>query len=535
MKAIPYHLELLEPVLIAQMASGEENSAIGLPFIPGSVVRGALIARYLDTHPTDDLAVEAQARQWFLDGTVCFLNAYPSYGDERTRMLPTPASWFTEKDDARFENTLLRDWAVDPTQRLEQPKPPQNAEFCHLLYPDSDEDEEDEDEFIERRPEKAVCYSPLRHVNVHIAVVEPNRRGKGENTVYRYEALAANQVFSGVIIAPDEVDLIGLYDLLHSMPELFIGKAQSAGYGRVRLKVDPIVTGWEEYSPGDPPDSGEIIVTLLSDTLVRGPGGQINGDLDAALAKLLGLPSLKAQRRYYSMGLVGGFNRKWGLPLPQAWALRAGSVFVYEAGAFDPEELRHKVALGIGERRAEGFGRIAVNWHTALTVKRQKMPPVRRLLPDLSPESQKLAQKMAQRRLRQLLERGLVDYWSRVEFKRLPSRTQLSRVRNAVQQAMVNVDGISSGEEKNPVKEHLKSLNRAKSELQQARIDGVSMSKWILERLDSLDVEQLLLQGESLPQIAGQTATLDEKTKLIYTLRLIDGVMQKASRLKEAR
>ena len=47
MKAIPYRLHLLEPVLVSQAESGEENSAVGLPFIPGSAIRGALVARYL--------------------------------------------------------------------------------------------------------------------------------------------------------------------------------------------------------------------------------------------------------------------------------------------------------------------------------------------------------------------------------------------------------------------------------------------------------------------------------------------------------
>ncbi len=319
-----------------------------------------------------------------------------------------------------------------------------------------------------------------------------------------------------------------MHALLSAESELFIGGAHTAGYGRVRLEVDDVVTGWQEYPADSPPDNGELVVTLLSDTLVRGKDGQINGDLDGALAELLGLASLTAKRRYQGLGLIGGFNRKWGLPLPQAWALQAGSVYVYATGAFNPEALRLKAALGIGERRAEGFGRIAVNWHTAPTVQWQPCTPPQSLRPGLSAESQVLAQEMAQRRLRLRLERGLTDYLSQVKFKRLPPNTQLSRVRNAVQRAL---------SEKNvaPVVEHLENLKGAREQLARARVDTNSLLAWVQDRADRLDVEQQLLGSERPPQVAGQEAILDDDLKCTYSLRLIDGVMQKATKSQEER
>ncbi|MDX9955153.1 MAG: CRISPR-associated RAMP protein Csx10, partial [Anaerolineae bacterium] len=78
MKALTYQLRLLEPVLVSQAETGEENSAIGLPFVPGSAVRGALAARYAQAHPQGDLAEDPATRALFLDGTVTFLNAYPA-------------------------------------------------------------------------------------------------------------------------------------------------------------------------------------------------------------------------------------------------------------------------------------------------------------------------------------------------------------------------------------------------------------------------------------------------------------------------
>ncbi len=59
--------------------------------------------------------------------------------------------------------------------------------------------------------------------------------------------------------------------------------------------------------------------------------------------------------------MIGGFNRKWGLPLPQALAVRMGSVLVFKDPGCDPTLLDDLEVRGIGERRAEGFGRIAFN------------------------------------------------------------------------------------------------------------------------------------------------------------------------------
>jgi len=120
MKALTYQLRLLEPVLVSQAETGEENSAIGLPFVPGSALRGAVVARYLQNETPDDLAKKPATRALLLDGTVAFLNAYPA--PEGKKLLPRPFSWFTEKNLAGEDNGTLYDWAVDDTIPLKTPQ-----------------------------------------------------------------------------------------------------------------------------------------------------------------------------------------------------------------------------------------------------------------------------------------------------------------------------------------------------------------------------------------------------------------------------
>lgn len=64
----------------------------------------------------------------------------------------------------------------------------------------------------------------------------------------------------------------------------------------------------------------QLIVTLLSDTLLQDPEtGAYCTDLKAALG-------VEAEERFVRLHKVGGFNRKWNLPLPQAEAISAGPV-----------------------------------------------------------------------------------------------------------------------------------------------------------------------------------------------------------------
>jgi len=59
---------------------------------------------------------------------------------------------------------------------------------------------------------------------------------------------------------------------------------------------------------------------------------------------------------------------------------------------------------------------------------------------------------------------------------------------------------------------------------------------WLTERANRLDVDAQLLEGGSLPIVAGERAVLTEDLKVEYTARLIDGVMQTlARRNKEER
>jgi CRISPR-associated protein Csx10 len=361
--------------------------------------------------------------------------------------------------------------------------------------------------------------APKRRIQVHNASTTPGRKAAGLSQVYRYDALAAGQTFQAIILADDDVDIKPLKKLM-DQNQFVMGGAIIGGYGLVKIDKVQEHPNWSEYSAEAPENGGKYVyITCLSDVILRGKDGQLSTNLGAALGIEL------CEESFQSTEVVGGFNQKWGLPLPQSIAIQAGSVFKFQKTSDLAQKLNPFLERGVGERTVEGYGRIALNLHTK---------PVRSLvspqndnafIPDvLSAKSSDLAQKMADRYLRTLLEGKLQevvrDYAS---FRSLPSSTQLSRVRVTARHALAQQDlGL--------IVSHLNSLKGAKADWEKAKIGDDRMFEWIKEQaqLNRANFLQLFKIGTELPQIAGQTSKIESNMEVEFRARFIDGVLKQA-------
>jgi len=520
MNAIFYQLELLEPVLATMPQSGEENSATAYDFIPGSMVRGALIAAYARQAGIDHLMADENARSLFFDDKVMFLNAYPFQASSGTRMLPTPFSWRVQKRDAEEEPLPIWDWAVAADSRLEQP------EALDKTFVTATDEQE------------CFLYTPARQVNVHNASTNRNQKGASSSTVFRYDALAAGEWFAGAIVSENAH---ALETLLKLMPaELSIGGSHTAGYGRVAVRKKESETDWHEVEMTN--NGARVVITLLSDAIVRGAAGK-NCDFDGALKYTLGLAETPTPFAVFQkVRVVGGFNRKAGLPLAQEWAVQAGSVFVYAADALRGAKSLETLAVhGIGERRSEGLGRVALNWQRREKREGQTLNSFSLRLDQLarapttdltmSEESKVFAKQMATRQLRAQLERELARLINRAELKNPPTNAQLGRVRVAAQRAWSQVNESGAEDGLPAVREVLKEMKGARSQFQAARIGGERFEDW-LGRMAALEENAFRREfglGAELPKVAQQEAALDARLRAEFTARWIDGVMKKAA------
>ncbi len=530
MTVITYQVELLEPCLVTAL-EGDPNSAVAFDYLPGAVVRGALINRYLwrQREAGGDSALDVTSgpvRDMFFNGRTCYLNGYPLV--KKQRALPVPASWQVEKGK---EDKEIYDFAVEDAAALYPEK-----EWKGIKKPFALLDEEN-----------AYPLEVERQIAIHIARDRhPNREKKREpnRAVFRYDALAAGQTFAAAIVCPDQETADTLAALLPDV--LSLGGSRSGGYGRVRIHTIQIHDPWREL-PGAIHTGAEFLtVTLLSDALIRDENGQFAANKTAvtrAVAAKLGC-DLTLEAAYYQTTYIGGFNRKWGLPLPQTIAVKMGAVFVFQKPDCPPGKLRELEVEGIGERRLDGFGRVGVNWHAEPELNQSTLPETTATAVTLRPDTSAgvMAQKIANRLLRQKLDARLDERAGALGSPiRGIEKSQLYALRQAIHEARLQEEDPQAGcQLVRDYLDHALTRQTSRQQLEKARVEGQELHQWLKNRLEDAAAELKTedereiwqanyLQVKPLPQIGGISAELTPRLAYEYTLRLMADVLSRAA------
>lgn len=513
MKAITVLLQTKQPVL-ATSFQGDPNSDVSYSYLPGSMMRGALIGRYLKRHQLpDDILKDPTVSRLFFDGTTRYLNAYLFTGEQRS--LPVPFSWnqpktaeipcriydlrCTDREDLEGEDIALKSVS---------------AEFCTV------------------QDDQATFYSEDRRINIHN--LRNRRRGRsvdGSGEIFRYDAIDARQTFQAVILCEDADvgTLVGLLD----PTDFWVGGSQSAGYGHTQIQDVKVCDRWTETNVQltEPLKRKMLSITLLSDMILRDQWGQAVADpqmLMQTLEAKLQIP-LTLTQSFIRNTLIGGFNRKWGLPLPQVQALSAGSVFVCEPIVLSAQQIQDLEAQSIGDRTVDGFGRIAINWL-------EEHGEFQAILPQekfrsgsisLSESSRQIASEMAERLLRQKMEQILRDQVERFEIETTAiTNSQLSRLiivaRQALQSASEDESSLCL------VRSLLKCLPsnaRGKFERTKVKHSNKSFDQQILDWLK--EPRGWITNPPLVTIVADQQLELSDQLARKYTLRLIIAVAKK--------
>jgi CRISPR-associated protein Csx10 len=533
MKVLTYRIKLLEPVLMT-MVEGDPNSAVSPNYLPGGVLRGALIQKYLRDKgvPAGQLLEpgNAQAAQLFFSGQARFLNGYIAAHDQR--VLPTPLAWQQRKDEPQ----KIYDFAVQEV--CDDKKWGGVDKHCYAidgaqLHP------------IELR----------RLVTVHTQRDRKHGRPmKNAGEVYRYEALAAGQTFEAAIVCDDTAPLAELSGLLTG--EIHIGGSRNGGYGRAELLQAAEKDGaWRETgaAPLQLTAGQPLTLTFLSDALIRDENGQYTTDCHVIEKwlreqKLKDVP-LKFKEAFVRGRAAGGFNRKWGLPLPQGVAVQMGSVFVFklpEGDAAQRQTLTAKLAAleeaGIGERRAEGYGRVAVNWHTReqwTVVKPRKNatksaaaepPPVS--IEDAA--SRQLARKMTERMLRARLDEAVIVAAKDLHVKPAPQPAQIARLRSLIADELLKPQpGLKRLTD---FMTQVEKRSAARKQFEAARIgeERTRLLIWLKESEAKVaDRAQLLTRDLPAIGVGNVRAEVHDSLRAEYVLRLIDTILARAAKQRE--
>ncbi|MBK8640367.1 MAG: hypothetical protein IPN92_19540 [Chromatiaceae bacterium] len=539
MKVLRYRIALRQP-LLAPGIGGDPNNILGLPYLPGSALRGALIARYIDAQqpgrtfdPTDP-----QIRRLFFDGNCRFLNGYPVDHRDR-RMLPTPNAWHCEKG----RTSPIRDFAVAP------PPADDHRDWRGVRAP-----------FHSISAEEATIWlnTPARQVNLHTTRDRTLGRARADaGDIYSYDALAPEQTFAAAILCDRDDDADLLRPLLAG--EFRLGRATST-YGAVTFTPGTDAdSDWCEQPAGseDADDDDRegadsetgLRATLLADALLRDNWGRARADSEAvatAVAQALTAAGAKVQLRpkaaFFGETRRRGFNRVWGLPVPEDALLHMGGVFVFDLlGTVSADQLRQVEWTGIGSLRAEGFGRVLLTGQQLDEWTLRESPRASSTLPGpiTSTAGKALAERMVARMQEQRIQNAIV---ARVLGARPEIRltgtvpvSQLAQLRSVIHAELLrDAPGLIC------LEDFAAGLSApARRHFERTRIEGQSLFDWLrsLPATTGEKRRELLFgpRGTTAPSIGDVSANLDDATLARHTLRLVDAIVARAAKQQRGR
>ena len=542
MRAIVYTLTLREP-LLATSLQGDPNSSVSLAYVPGSLVRGALIQHYIREHGSQETFLgDAEAQRLFIRGSTRYLNAYPSADRSDVRCLPTPRSLLRRKHD---------EW--------DEPEGTSTIDVLDASHPECDSDARNEFEqsdtlkplgrpFCASPEDTLYTYQPDRAIAVHIqrntvkgrsvrGAANPADIGQTPNgAVFRYDALAPEQQFRGVVLVDNDADAVAVKEMLEKLATCWLGRSRSAQYGKTSVSDVGIVDDWREcgtdtgistLAAGDQLHS----ITFLSDALLHDSTGQpVDGLDNNTLAAYLGLNAgdVEIDDEHSFSATIGqsGFNRYWKLPLTQEHALVAGSVISFRLKTpLSVDDAARIEQQGIGARRTEGFGRIAFNWRGEMKRRASKGDVAKARSSGTGTVQTAPASMLAKRMARQLHERKIeqyiIDFVKNHPVSNAPSNSQFGRLRVLVRQALPDADVAM-------VRAGFAAFKpTAKGQYERARLDNEPFDIWITKLLDNPDNVNTQFHSFQIEQIAGQTAEHDVKR---VTLQLLAAVLAAPTR-----
>jgi CRISPR-associated protein Csx10 len=340
-RVVSYRL-VLEAPLVLSTTGGDPNAVDTLRFVSGAAVLGAAARRFLANGGSAD---DDAFRSLFLSGETRWLHAYPE-GHER-RLVPAPLSMERPKG----EQSPLHDRVVNS-----QPECQPASGWFVALAPDEGEG----DGRIGHR--EAACSARVHHTRDRKA-----GRPTGED-LFAVVSIDVGERFVGHVLCEDGSVAAAVEGLLGQGP-LQLGRSRTATYGgnaRLELLASADGGAWCEVTALEEPDEDRLVCTLLSDYLGRDAHGQSSPRaLASDLCRALGWPeTVRPEHAFLGSRAASGYVSKWQMPRPRQTAVAAGSVLVFDgAPAPSAERVRDLLWRGLGERRAEGFGRVAVNWH----------------------------------------------------------------------------------------------------------------------------------------------------------------------------
>lgn len=278
------------------------------PYVPGSVVRGALAAAWLREGYPHSTAFQ----QIFENGR--FSDALPEgVAVQSQSVVRKKYGSHTVDDD--------RDLAFDDTPK-ELSEEPLKGDY-----------------------DFASNFSAQKQRTVTATALEPRRHVAKDGSLFSREALEKGTSFIGTIVLPDSVSP----KLLLKLTTIFVG-GRSSVMGRTEVRI-------EEEPPLKLPEDNTIIIRTLSQAIIVDDFGVPVTNFKEAL-EILDIDVVKVWAPRVNSGIAGGWHAASGLPKPMEIGLAPGATAKIKRPS--NEMLERLLDEGIGLRRSEGYGWVEI-------------------------------------------------------------------------------------------------------------------------------------------------------------------------------
>lgn len=335
-----YRLTTEEPLVLGQ-SSATTNNHLGLDYIPGSAILGAIASRLYKSGLDEKLSFQV-----FHSGACRFGPAYPVVADEIA--LPVPASWHTLKNDSHaLSNHAAKDFTRESQKQYKQRR---EGYLSHDL----------EEASIKQG------LTTRTALNDDLSVKD--------GRLYTYTTLEAGQEFGGWI----DVDSNELVELIRPFlnGELLIGRARSSEFGRVKLRSSLVEAAAPKINPLDK----TLVLWCLSDAQCLNNLGSptFTPEVSTLHPQLKGV--LNPAKSFIRTRKVRRFNRARGGLDTEQQLIAAGSILVYDLDEAASDVVLSELATkGIGLNRQQGLGWVYVNpnWSAYAEPQGQLFEPIR--------------------------------------------------------------------------------------------------------------------------------------------------------------
>jgi len=326
-------LKLKSPLLLHKRTVG--NTTETLDYLPGTYLLAVLTKRLWKKNSELGDKFSAAIMAENLIATHAYLEV------EGTRGRPVPFAWFSEKLNSENYYNLLRHAPEEGAPQIKGTR----AGYVGSVW---------------QSPKDV-----KKEVTTHNTVEDESQRPSSDvGGVYSYEAISEGTVLKSQLrVRGDLVDNPEWLSLLtNDETSHRVGRTSKDDYGLVSVTVEGEL---QEVPSQETADTSELTVWLLSDVLLRDDRLRPTVDLKVFREKLqrqLGVELTQKSKVFARQNRLESWQTRWGLPRPSLVGLAAGTCMVYTVeGDLKPAKLRELECVGVGDRRAEGYGQLCFN------------------------------------------------------------------------------------------------------------------------------------------------------------------------------